>query len=303
MTTSGIRHSRPSRPFTDIPPTGGVQTGPHLHQPNNHPVNETADPYRPLIHTAAIAGYAIEADVLCARLPGKPTDPDIHGVYRLGSPGTCEPLHELTPWLQGPNSPFSDRFSIADGVARLIPLSLDDRAAMSECFQPFTDFGGVADAVSLRFYLDDANPCTLLYLRRDDHSQFSGNNLWMLKHLMPAIAKDIRGAHSRWLKQQTWNNNARLGPINRTTLSTEDLLKRLSKTERRILERLKLWETEREVALAVGRSPHTVHVHVKSIYRKLMVTNRRQLLALVSTDQNKQAPLPATTESSNTSSG
>ena len=290
MTTSGIRHSRPRRPFTDIPPTGGVQTGPHLHQPNNHPVNETADPCGPLIHTAVIAGYAIEADALCARLPGKPTDPDIHGVYRLGTPGTCEPLHELTPWLQGPNSPFSDRFSIADGVARLIPPSLDGRAAMSECFQPFTEFGGVADAVSLRFHINDATPCTILYLRSNNRAQFSGNNLWMLKHLMPAISKDVSEARRHWLKQQLWQNNARLGPITQPTHCIEETLNRLSKTERLILERLKLWETEREVALAVGRSPHTVHVHVKSIYRKLMVTNRRQLLALVSTDQNKQPP-------------
>lgn len=199
--------------------------------------------------------------------------------------------------------PFSNRISIADGVARLISPSLDGRAAASECFQPFTKFGGVADAVSLRFHLDDTSPCTLLYLRCDSHAQFSGNNLWMLKHLMPAIIKDVGDAHNQWLKKQTWNNNARLGPINGTTLTTEALLKRLSKTERRILDRLKLWETEREVAQAVGRSPHTIHVHVKSIYRKLMVTNRRQLLALVSTDQTKQAPPPAAAPSPNTSSG
>lgn len=52
---------------------------------------------------------------------------------------------------------------------------------------------------------------------------------------------------------------------------------RLSRTERQVLALLCQDKTEREVAEQLDRSPHTVHVHVKSIYRKLGVRSRRQL--------------------------
>ena len=60
-----------------------------------------------------------------------------------------------------------------------------------------------------------------------------------------------------------------------------DLLQCLSSTERRVLQRLRLQETERQAAEALGRSPNTIHVHVKSIYRKLRVTKRSELLSLL----------------------
>ncbi len=60
-----------------------------------------------------------------------------------------------------------------------------------------------------------------------------------------------------------------------------DLLQSLSGAERRVLQRLRLLETERQAAEALGRSPNTIHVHVKSIYRKLRVTKRSELLSLI----------------------
>lgn len=52
----------------------------------------------------------------------------------------------------------------------------------------------------------------------------------------------------------------------------------LSPTEKLVcallLERL----TEQRIAEQIGRSPNTVHVHVRNIYRKLGVRTRKQLL-------------------------
>lgn len=56
---------------------------------------------------------------------------------------------------------------------------------------------------------------------------------------------------------------------------------RLSQTERDVLDLLCQNKTEREVAQHFDRSPHTVHVHVKSIYRKLGVHSRPQLLRMM----------------------
>jgi len=51
----------------------------------------------------------------------------------------------------------------------------------------------------------------------------------------------------------------------------------LSDTERQVLHYLEEGWTEPQIAEALGRSRHTVHVHVKSIYRKLNVRSKRQL--------------------------
>lgn len=64
-------------------------------------------------------------------------------------------------------------------------------------------------------------------------------------------------------------------------------LDRLSDTERKVLDLLLAGRTERQAAAEIGRSPHTVHVHVKNLYRKLDVTSRRQLRHVV--DQVRSA--------------
>ena len=78
-----------------------------------------------------------------------------------------------------------------------------------------------------------------------------------------------------------WHSGDRLGPLSTAAPTAGELLARLSKTELLVLDHLRLWETERMIAEALERSPHTVHVHIKSIYRKLMVTSRRQLLEVL----------------------
>lgn len=54
----------------------------------------------------------------------------------------------------------------------------------------------------------------------------------------------------------------------------------LSETESAVFELLKERLTEREVAAKLNRSPHTIHVHVKNIYRKMRVSSREELLQL-----------------------
>jgi DNA-binding NarL/FixJ family response regulator len=74
---------------------------------------------------------------------------------------------------------------------------------------------------------------------------------------------------------------------------TTELIARLSNTEHRVLQRLRLRETERQAAQALGRSHNTIHVHVKSIYRKLRVSNRNELLCLIDQVDDGNHPLPA----------
>jgi DNA-binding CsgD family transcriptional regulator len=53
----------------------------------------------------------------------------------------------------------------------------------------------------------------------------------------------------------------------------------LSGAERRVFELLLLGLSEKEVATRLGVSPHTVHCHVRKIYKLLDVSSRPELLA------------------------
>lgn len=55
----------------------------------------------------------------------------------------------------------------------------------------------------------------------------------------------------------------------------------LSVTERRVLLLLNRGMTEKQVAAELDRSPNTVHVHVRNIYRKLGVSSRKMLYRLL----------------------
>jgi DNA-binding CsgD family transcriptional regulator len=59
-------------------------------------------------------------------------------------------------------------------------------------------------------------------------------------------------------------------------VDTSDLAPRLRQT----LERLLAGDSEKQVAHTLGLSPHTVHVYVKSLYRRFNVNSRGEFLAL-----------------------
>jgi DNA-binding CsgD family transcriptional regulator len=57
-------------------------------------------------------------------------------------------------------------------------------------------------------------------------------------------------------------------------------VRQLSDAQRRVLGHLLTGLSEKEVACKLEISPHTVHNHVKEIYRKMSVNSRPELLAL-----------------------
>jgi pSer/pThr/pTyr-binding forkhead associated (FHA) protein len=67
-------------------------------------------------------------------------------------------------------------------------------------------------------------------------------------------------------------------------------LKRLSEAQRRVLDELLLGLSEKEVATKLDLSPHTVHNHVKEVYRRMSVSSRAELLALFVHPKNPDTP-------------
>ena len=54
---------------------------------------------------------------------------------------------------------------------------------------------------------------------------------------------------------------------------------KLSPRMRQTLDRLLAGDSEKQIALKLGVSPHTIHVYVKSLYRGFEVNSRGELLA------------------------
>ena len=60
----------------------------------------------------------------------------------------------------------------------------------------------------------------------------------------------------------------------------------LSPRMRQTLERLLAGDSEKEIAARLGLSPHTVHVYVKTLYRRFGVCSRGELFARFIDRQN-----------------
>jgi DNA-binding CsgD family transcriptional regulator len=66
----------------------------------------------------------------------------------------------------------------------------------------------------------------------------------------------------------------------------------LTLREQEVLEQLTLGKSVRQIAQALGRSPHTVHDHVKSLHRKLSARTRGELIARALGHLPRQHPGP-----------
>jgi DNA-binding CsgD family transcriptional regulator len=53
----------------------------------------------------------------------------------------------------------------------------------------------------------------------------------------------------------------------------------ISVREQEVLEHLIIGKSVRQIAIELGRSPHTVHDHVKNLHRKLNASSRGELIA------------------------
>jgi len=74
------------------------------------------------------------------------------------------------------------------------------------------------------------------------------------------------------------DNRTGESPLNTLSLTQARDTPNLSPTEKRVCALLLQRMTERRIASQLERSPNTVHVHVRNIYRKLGVSKRKQLL-------------------------
>jgi len=105
-----------------------------------------------------------------------------------------------------------------------------------------------------------------------DDRPFSHTELSVLRAALPLLARRAALAYGPELTS----------PLTRLTLR-----------EQEVLEHLTIGKSVKEIAEDLGRSPHTVHDHVKSLHRKLGASSRGELIARALGRLGVDLPAPA----------
>lgn len=170
--------------------------------------------------------------------------------------------------------------------------ALVDRPGRAACRERFAEH----DTRLLTFDLSSHGELTLILLdangpeepEADLRSQIQAQVIEPMSHALAAGERDLplTGAAGP-VPPGTSPPESSPGPVadgDRHTsqhIAASSRLHTLSQTERKVLGHLTNRLTERQIAERMYRSPHTIHVHVKSIYRKLDVNSRAELVERV----------------------
>lgn len=110
---------------------------------------------------------------------------------------------------------------------------------------------------------------SLCLFRHDGERPFDVRDRQALEEIMPAVTA-VYTAHNHWD-----GGRLRVVPSASPCPASANLTRRV----RQALELLLAGKSEKEVADAMGISPHTVHQYVKVLYREYRVRSRSELLA------------------------
>lgn len=250
--------------------------------PNNQNVYSRLDSpiFNSVVAAVGVTSLTVSCDVCAARVfDSGEADCAYVDARRLGlSPSVEQTLQE---WPRKPDSvfEFSRQAQLTNSTFR--PQKwLEDSSLNGERYLGLTDTRcKIVDCFCLAFPLNDHTWVMFAYLRCGNSAAFSPDEMQLLEQIKPAITRTIRNGYNCQLRltQQAIAQNGGTSPPH---LGTDEMITRLSRTERHILQYLFTPATERQIAQSIHRSPHTVHVHVKNIYRKLGINSRRQLQVL-----------------------
>lgn len=254
-----------------------------------------------LLQVVELAIPATSADAGAGRIYDAKEGPWTYvSAGRLGVPRQHEPIvHE---WPIEQRSVFGRLGAHPPRQALFRPREvLRDPAPADQLFGPIEAHHHVADALAAPIRLSDEAWCLLMLFRCGCNPPFQPEEERRIHHMHDRFVRalrrgyeieraaqhtDVRACHAPTAPTADTpppadgqpDAAATAGPVGSENEAA--LLARLSATERRVLEYLRRQYTERQVGEHMERSPHTIHVHVKNIYRKLVISSRKQLLEL-----------------------
>jgi DNA-binding CsgD family transcriptional regulator len=249
-----------------------------------------SDTFGALAHVTEVLIDAVEADAAAGKVYNEASESDCAYVSTPGIATLPRQRRDLNLWPLDPRSSFTQytHENMANDVCLLCPDSPGHGRACGEFFKTLPPPLDVNTVMCMSLPVVPKTRCMLMFMRCRDSTPFTDKDTELVRRYKPATSRVLQRG---FLRQ--FNPGVRARPDGSTapsSLPIHELLGRLSGTENRILEHLRLRVTERVIAETLGRSPHTVHVHVKSIYRKLMVTSRRQLLEVLDQDGGTAEP-------------
>jgi DNA-binding CsgD family transcriptional regulator len=244
--------------------------------------------YGAMAHAVDILMRVIDADAAVALTRDRPSQIELIYIGAHGLRLTPEQYSQLRKWPSSPRSIFwRQRKNPSDDKACLLKSNQTAESGMcQEVSQALAAADIQVNATCLTAPLLSHPACRVLFVRRSEHPSFAHAELNQIKRFTQHAAELIKLGYRRELERRRLTATAQ-GPAT----APANLLDRLNATEHRVIQRLRLHETERQMAAALGKSPHTIHVHVTSIYRKLKISSRIQLLTLL--DGDTHAPGPA----------
>ncbi len=249
-------------------------------RPDDHHIFRCLDSsmYGALAHVTTAATTLVEADLGVSRVFGvddRMCSRCVVGVNRRLEP---ELFDALWTWPFAKGSMFA---SLAvskprDGVHR--PDEWADEMAFERqlWFRSLERVISIRDILCICVPLDASNWLAIALINHGDSPSFTDADRRRLSHLLPNIARQMHLGLRR--DRSPHGDQTAMNAPPPAELPAR--MAKLSKTERHVLHHLRQGLTERQVAGVMDRSPHTVHVHVKNIYRKLGIGKRRELLAV-----------------------
>lgn len=238
-----------------------------------------------LAYAADLVVATTECAAVTARIMGD-TSVKHHAYTKVGGNAPRSIQERLQQWALNPDR-MLDRYCCQYMGRGAVSLPLTESGQDEP--ESFLQLRSIVPITDWYFFVFSVMPkiqCVFVFLQFGPRPAFTDKQIELIDKFMPAITQTIRHGHLFQAGRIMEASLLSQQPIQPDIVQTGDLLARLSKTEHKILGHLRTRATEREVAQTIGRSPHTIHVHVKSIYCKFMVSSRKQLLELLESDIN-----------------
>lgn len=187
----------------------------------------------------------------------------------------------LQDWPLQEESVFGlvQRKQLTDHVFRPREIMDEMTFARQRLYHPIEPFTKVVDAICITVTLGAGLWAMFAFLRCGFEPFFNDEHFQAAERYQPAIRNALLQNHRQPTRQPDSTQAKAISQFftNQAQITPTDLLGKLTRTERRVLEMLRSNATEKNIADNMHRSPHTIHVHVKNIYRKLGIGSRKQL--------------------------
>jgi DNA-binding CsgD family transcriptional regulator len=198
------------------------------------------------------------------------------------APGSIQ--KRLQQWALNPDS-MLDRYCCQYMGRGAVSLPMTESGQdVPESFLQLRSIVPITDGYFFVFSVMPKIQCMFVFLQFGPRPAFTDRQIALIDRFIPTITQTIRQGHLFRMGRIQGASQLSQQPSQLDSKLVGDLMTRLSKTEHQILGHLRTRATEQEVAKTMDRSPHTIHVHVKSIYCKFMVSSRKQLLELLESD-------------------